>query len=521
MSKQPFNFKQIPLDDPETWALIQSGRTIGVFQLESKLGQEWASKCKPRNIRELSDVVAICRPGALDSGAAETYAKVKNGKEELSYFHPALEPILNKTYGVLLYQEQSIAICQQIAGFTEVEADLARRAIGSKSTEDMAQVKKMFTEGAAKQGIVTKEEAEEIFRWVEKGQNYLFNASHSASYSMGSYATAYMKTHYPTEFYCSWLTYSHDKPDPKEEIYKLVQDARLHGMTIDPPDLRRMNSDFEIVEHGRVIFGLSHIRGVGEKAIETIRKVYASNFGFREFFGLVKTLKRNVAESLIKSGAVDCFGLPRVQMLKALYVVYGKTKNDKDNIDEHKPLSQVEYDYFTKRWQKGDKIREILQGILDEEVCVKKRRDIIQKKIEVLNSLDQDTSTKNAIWEKLYLGLPLTCSIADDVEKVLRDSIRCIEFYDAKPGEVLTVHCVCDKINRRKTSERSKNPGQEFAYLSVSDSSGAITDCVAWPEVWATVSNEIGEDSVLSIVGKKDNWRSKEQFVCQKIEVIG
>ena len=204
---------ELGFEDEKAWNLICSGKTKGVFQLESNLGKSWAKRVQPKNIEELSALISIIRPGTLKAivdgkSMTQHYVDRKNGVQEITYLHPSLEPILKGTQGVLVYQEQSMQIAQQLAGFNLQEADNLRKAIGKKKADLMAQVKKAFLEGAANKEIVTNEEAQEIFGWIEKSSRYAFNKSHAVSYAVCAYWSAFCKAHHQLEFYCNYLIYS-------------------------------------------------------------------------------------------------------------------------------------------------------------------------------------------------------------------------------------------------------------------------------------------------------------------------
>jgi len=214
-------------NDNKTWQLFADGKTKGIFQLESNLGKSWSKKLAPSNIEELSALIAIIRPGCLKAyvdgkSMTQHFIDRKHGREEVTYLHEALEEILAPTYGVLVYQEQSMRIAQKIAGFDLQEADELRKAIGKKKADLMAKVKKKFIAGAKKTKIVTKEEAEQIFGWIQASSRYAFNKSHSISYAVCSYWSAYQKAHNPEEFFLSYLYYANEKQDPHQEIYELV-----------------------------------------------------------------------------------------------------------------------------------------------------------------------------------------------------------------------------------------------------------------------------------------------------------
>lgn len=357
VEKGHFNINDIPLDCPATYRLISSGHTVGVFQLETNLGQEWAKKVRPDNMEELAALVALIRPGPLEAGLSQSYVDVKFGKRKADYLHPALKPILKSTYGQMTFQEQALKIVISLAGFNPVEADTLRKSIGKKLPELMASLKDKFVEGCQNHSHINKEIAEEIFGWIEKCQRYSFNLSHAISYAMISYATSWMKCHFPQEFFTSFLTYSQHKSDPKEEIYRLVQDARLFGVDILPPDIRRGNIHFKMIQKG-VAFGLAHIRGVGASAIEKIITATRETPGtgslvtWGNFLSAVPSFHRNVGIALIKGGACDCYEMERSEMVRELEVILGTTAHDSTGKKvEVKGLTNKEKVYFFDQLQ--------------------------------------------------------------------------------------------------------------------------------------------------------------------------
>jgi len=385
-----FSVNDIPLDCPAVWQLIATGHTVGVFQLEKNLGQDWSKKVQPNSLEELAALTALLRPGPLEAGMTQDYVDIKFKRKENEYLHPALEPILSPTFGCLVYQEQAIRIATDIAGLSPESADELRKAIGKKKPELMAKVKKKFVEGAQSYGKISQEIAEEIFGWIEKCQRYSFNKSHAISYGMIAYQTAWVKCHFPQEFFTSYLTYSAYKGDPKDEIYKLVQDSRLFGIDIFPPDIRRGNVHFKMVDKpGKgIAFGLAHIRGVGASAIQKIvaageetpamdpLDVNVMNHGgsaavaaktdavdlvengdpkpikyglktWADFLAAVPNFHRNVGIALIKSGACDCYHRPRSEMVRELEIVLGTTVRDHTGKKvEVKGLTEKEKNYF-------------------------------------------------------------------------------------------------------------------------------------------------------------------------------
>ena len=363
VEKGKFRINDIPLDCPATWNLISSGNTIGVFQLEKNLGQDWAKKVRPNNIEELSALVSLIRPGPLEAGLSQDYVDVKFGRKKPSYLHSSLKPILEPTYGIMCYQEQALRIATDIAGFSPVEADNLRKSIGKKIPELMAKLKDRFIKGAQEHVGMDQDKAKEIFGWIEKCQRYSFNLSHAMGYALGiSYPTAWLKCHFPQEFFTSYLTFSHYKGDPKEEIYKLVQDARLFGVDILPPDIRRSNIHFQMIEEPQkgVAFGLAHIRGVGTSAIQKIVTAAKETSGmgsletWGNFLAAVPEFHRNVGIALVKSGACDYYEMNRSEMVRELEVILGTSVHDSVGKKvEVKGLTNKEKIYFFDQLQQN------------------------------------------------------------------------------------------------------------------------------------------------------------------------
>lgn len=385
-----FDIGNIPLDCPAVWKLIGSGHTVGVFQLEKSLGQDWAKKLKPDNIEELAALVSIIRPGPLEAGLSNDYVDVKFGKKKATYLHPALIPILESTQGQMIFQEQALRIATDLAGLSPENADGLRKAIGKKDAKLMATLKDKFTEGCQKHSNIEPEIAEEIFGWIEKCQRYSFNKSHAVSYGIIAYQTSWIKCHFPREFFTSYLTFSSYKGDPKEEIYKLVQDARLFGVDILPPDIRCGNTHFMMTEKAKngIAFGLAHIRGVGASAIQKIvsaaketpgidplddnTKVSSSCLGtWAGFLASVPDFHRNVGIALIKSGACDCYGIERSEMVRELEVILGTSVRDESGKKvEVKGLTNKEKVYFFNQLQLDEMTtQEILMQMAQPAGC--------------------------------------------------------------------------------------------------------------------------------------------------------
>ncbi len=304
----------LPLDDGETFTLLQRADTLGVFQLESTGMQNILRKLGPTDFEDIIAIVALYRPGPLDSGMVDDYITRKRNPKKINYLHPSLEPILRDTLGVIVYQEQVMLISQVMGNFTLPEADKLRKAMSKKNPEIIDQMEEKFIKGSDSKKIDRKL-AEEIFDMIRKFGRYGFNKSHSAAYAMVSYQTAYLKAHYPIEYMASLLSASTDNQD---DIVKYVGDCRTANIQVLPPDINRSEFDFSIEEKA-IRFGFAAIKGVGEKAIETILNARSQLQGFAHLRSFLENidlfaLNKGVLESLIKAGAFDSLHKNRAQI---------------------------------------------------------------------------------------------------------------------------------------------------------------------------------------------------------------
>jgi len=351
------NIDDLSLSDPKVFELIQSGKTLGLFQIESDGMQDLAKRLKPSTFEDVIAMLALYRPGPMDAGMLDDYIERKHGRKPISYFYDefeeVLKPILEPTYGVIVYQEQVMQIVQAIGGFSLGEADIIRRAMGKKKADLMAKYAEEFAQRAQKQGF-SYENAKALFNLIEKFAGYGFNKSHSAAYAMITYQTAWLKKYYPTEFLSALLTYEADNTD---KIAKYIDEAKSLGIEVLPPDVNKSNAEFTPVGE-KILFGLSAIKGVGSKAIESI----VANRPFKDledFILRVDTSKVNkkVLEQLIKSGAMDCFGLSRKAMLQNVENIleFKKRVEDKKNAINH------EHSLFADMADESDDYQEKLE----------------------------------------------------------------------------------------------------------------------------------------------------------------
>ena len=305
MGEAVVDISTIPRDDPASYELLKKAQTTAVFQLESRGMKELIKKLKPDCFDDIIALVALFRPGPLESGMVDDYINVKHGAKA-EYAHPMLEPILKSTNGVILYQEQVMQIARELAGYTLGGADMLRRAMGKKKPEEMAKQREIFTQGAVanniEEGVATY-----IFDLMEKFAGYGFNKSHSAAYALVAYQTAWLKAHYRAEFMAAVLSSDMDNTD---KIVVLIEECREMKLTICPPDLNDSNYRFTVNDKGQIVYGIGAIKGVGESAIEDLLKEREANGPFTGLYDLCKRVdlrkvNRRVLEALIRAGAFD------------------------------------------------------------------------------------------------------------------------------------------------------------------------------------------------------------------------
>jgi DNA polymerase-3 subunit alpha len=321
-----FDISRIPLDDPDTFALLQAANTAGVFQLESSGMRSLMVRLKPSTFEDVVALVALYRPGPMESGMHEDYVRRKHGEAQVTYLLPELEPILKETYGIILYQEQVMQIAAAISGYSLAEADILRRAMGKKIPEVMAAQRERFVSGAVARGVPPAT-AEALFNLIEKFAGYGFNKSHSAAYALIAYQTAYLKAHYPLEFLAALLT---SEISHTASLARHIMEAREQGIQLLPPDINRSDRDFT-VEDGKVRFGLAGVKNVGVGAILEILEARKNGL-FQSVGDLLSRINltkvnRKVLEALIQAGALDSLHPNRARLMAGLESALERVQN--------------------------------------------------------------------------------------------------------------------------------------------------------------------------------------------------
>lgn len=515
-------FEHVNPECPRTWALIQSGNVRGCFQIESQLGRSLCKKLKPEHIEHLSALVAIMRPGCLESiqdgkTITQHYIDRKNCMEQVTYYHPALEPILNKSYGCMIYQEQALFIATQIAGYTLVEADLLRKAIGKKIPELMAKNKEMFIEKAVAKGILTRAEAEEIFSWIEKSQRYSFNHSHSVCYAADAYVSAFTKAHFPRVFFTSWLYYARDKSAKKtEEVKELVNNAKSMGIGVNPPDIERGNARFRLIDKS-IYFGMSDIKGIGEAVVEKIlarifevekEHGHLSDMSWPSFLVHIgQHVNSKGMEGLINAGALGHFEMDR----NLLLFEYKHFSN----------LTEKEIKYVSENLSpRYNSVKDLIHLLLTSPVgraggiSSQKRKLVVEGLYESLKnppySLKDRPEWVSGI-EEATLGVALTANKVDGCSEAQNANCSCAEFADNKSEYILLAVEV--KKCKETSIKNGDNEGKKMAFLTVEDKTGMLDNVVCFSECWAVYRGLAFEGNTVLIGGNKN----KDSFLVKNI----
>src|SRR4029453_1576736 len=312
---------KIPLDDRKTYEMLARGDAMGVFQFESSGMREALRQVRPTEFEDLIALVALYRPGPM--GYIPTYAKRKNGQEQVTFIDERLKPITETTYGICLYQEQYMEIAKQLAGFSSAEADDLRKAIGKKIHSLMASLKDKFLEGCATNGV-SHQVATQLWKDTEQSQDYSFNKSHAACYALIAYRTAWLKANYPHQYMAALIS---SVMNTKDRVPLYVNACREIGIEVEPPDVNESQTDFAVVE-GKIRFGLNAVKNVGEGAAAAIVAARGDDGPFDSLWNLTERvdpalLNKRALESLIKCGALDSTGAARRGMLDVLDTALG------------------------------------------------------------------------------------------------------------------------------------------------------------------------------------------------------
>ena len=469
-----FDIKSIPFDDKKTFALLRKGYVGGVFQLENSGMRDLLIRMKPKKFEDLIDLLALFRPGPLQSGMVDDYIKRKNNSKKITYDIDQLKDILGDSYGVILYQEQVMQIVMKLAGFSPSDADRLRKAMGKKKAEEMAKLREKFIEGAAKNNIPS-EKAAHLYDQMAQFAKYGFNKSHSTAYALITYQTAFLKAHYPTEFMAALMS---GEMGDADKLARYIDEARGMEIDVQPPDVNKSGLDF-LVEGEKIRFGLAGIKNVGQGAAQLIvqerknKGVFTSILDFCSRLDLRKVNKR-VLESLIKCGAFDTMGISRARLFAAL--------------DEILSISQRE-----------QKQRKSQQKSLFGDVSASAGGGLLED--YVYPDVEEWPQSKRLLYEKELLGIFLTghplMAFEDKLKTLGVTAIGEITGkLNRKTVKIAGIVVVSKEITTKKGNEK-------MAFVTVEDHTGTI-EVLVFPSVFKTVSVHLLPDTPLLVEGTVD-----------------
>lgn len=498
-----FDIRKIPQDDLAVYEnIFDKGMTKGIFQLESQLGQKYSKLLKPRTMGEIADLVTVVRPGAMEPGQTQQYLDVRDGKKKPSYPHPKLEKILGYTHSACIYQEQVMHICTEIAGLDLKSADTIRKAAGKKKPELMAKQKDMFVAGCTKEGVAA-DVSEVLWSWIVEFSGYGFNKSHAVGYAHITYDTAWLKHHYPTEFFTANCNHvigdlhrsEHDK------LREFIYDAKEFNIDIILPSILTGNNNFEIQPDGTIRYGLAFIKGVGEVQVPVVEKC-KGEATFSEFLSKALTigLKKDVIEALICSGALDHYKLTRNTMLADYELMNSLTDREYEAvIKEVKGKSVVDAIKEMADEAKVDN-RKALKLIVPMVTRRQKLRDIIQA-YKVKDKFESILHI--AMYERKFLGCDISVSETDSVfSSITHNLLELKKLKIAKAKIKTAIHI--DSI-RKIVTKNGKNPGQEMAFITGSDGTAIYDSIVVFPRQYQMFKGLLTEGRVVYIDGQLDD----------------
>lgn len=474
---------KIPYDEEKTFKMLADGGTMGTFQLGGPGMTKWLKELKPNRVEDIMVMIALFRPGPM-ANIPEFIAR-KHGKSPVKYLHPKMEKFLDKSYGLLVYQEDVLFTALEIAGYDWNTVDALRQAIGKKKPKEMAEQHEKFVEGAMKHSNLSKAEAEKLWGLFVPFQGYGFNKAHAASYGIVSYQTAYVKAHYPVEFMCALLTAESDDTD---KIAQAIEECKRMKIGVLVPNINKSAIGFTIEDESSIRFGLSAIKNIGNAAISSILKARDANGPFASLSNFARSVdlqkvNRKALESLIKAGAMDDFG-KRSAMLAGL---------DKLITASHKLAKQVSAGQT---------------GLFEIEASA----DFD------LPDIDELPKEQLLLFEREYLGFYLTehpaQKLLDQISDLVTHNINELTA-ELHGGQSVTVGGVITAVRRIFT----KKNNDEMAFVTIEGRSGGKIECVVFPKIYSDKTNW-QENNVVILSGRVDNREDHLSLIVEKARLV-
>ena len=478
--ENPIDIAAIPLDDPETFVMLKKAETTAVFQLESRGMKDLIKRLQPDTLEDMIALVALFRPGPLQSGMVDDFINRKHGRAQVAYpdatyQHESLKPILDPTYGVIVYQEQVMQIAQVLAGYTLGGADMLRRAMGKKKPEEMAKQRAVFEKGASDIGV-DPTLAMKIFDLVEKFAGYGFNKSHSAAYALVSYQTAWLKAHYPAHFMAATMSSDMDKTD---KVVTFIEEVRNMGLKLLPPDVNRGEFQFTVDEQNNIIYGLGAIKGLGEGPVASIidarkERKFTDMFDFCARIDPRRVNKRAL-EALVRSGAVDSLG-PQIDIdydRSVMFVAIPEAVKAAEQVTANENAGMA------------DLFGEVVPSASEDADCYAEFSQVARWQIkERLNG------------EKETLGLYLTGHPIDEYDQQLKELVSC-RIADVRPDK--KTQSVAGLVVAFRVMKTKK--GENMAFVTLDDRTGRI-EVAVFADAYNAHRDSLFKDAMLIIEGQ-------------------
>ena len=482
------DINNIPLDDKKTFKMLSDAHTIGIFQLESAGMRDLLKKLQPNRFEDLISLLALYRPGPIGSGMLDDFMQRRHGKTPIRYDHKKLEPILEETYGIIVFQEQVMRIASELAGFSLSQGDILRRAMSKKIPEVMERQRQEFIAGC-KRNEIDNNASNKIFGLIEYFSGYGFNRSHSAAYSLISYRTAYLKANYPVEFMASLLTSERDNTD---KIVGYVAEAQRMKISILEPNTNTSFEDFRVADEKKISFGLLAIKNVGKTAIESILKARKELGEFKDIFDLcekvdTRTVNRKVIESLVKAGAMDCFGFYRAQLIS----IVDKALEAGTLRQKERQLGQMSF---------FDDINTSAKGFAT--------------KMHEIPKINEWPQTQLLSFEKDMLGFYITGHPLTKYENQFKrfNIIPIASLADRKDQEDIIIAGIISKI--KHTYTRKKN--ERMAIIKLEDLTGS-TEILVFPRAFEQSAHALRAHQIVIIKGKLSLREKDPKLLANKV----
>jgi DNA polymerase-3 subunit alpha len=487
------DLNKLPLDDAKTYALLQRGDAKGVFQFESDGIRELLKRMRPDNIRDLIACNALYRPGPLGGGMVDAYVNRKHGRERATYPHPVMEEILGTTYGVMIFQEQVMRILNRLGGIELSSAYACIKAISKKKHDIIDQRRADFLKGAQERGV-DEATAREIFDLITYFGGYGFNASHSAAYAHLGYQTAYLKAHYTPEFMAALLSSEIEDGNKRDVMVQHIEDARQLGVEVLPPSVNASQADFSVAD-GKIIFGLTAIKGVGRGASEEIARARQERGPFKDLFDLcervdLKLVPRAALERLIKAGALDCFGARRAQWMHVL----PRALQAAGELQQDRRAGQRNF-------------LDVFQDGASEPAAA----------VEALPDIPEWPDSEKLKNEKEALDFYLSSHPLAQHEAELRRyaTHSADQLINLGPNQEVILGGMLTQV-RFMNTKKARNGNTRYVRCKLEEFTGSV-ECVMWPDDFVRYKDDFKEDRVCLVKGTVERTREEPGLILSRV----